>query len=94
MAAPAPRLKTQYEETIRPKLQEEFSYGNVMQIPRLNKISLNLSLKDAIQNVKVLEQAAGELTLIAGQKAIPVDAAGCYVPGGRYSHIASAIMTV
>lgn len=65
-----PRLKTLYLDEVRSKLHEEFQFGNVMQIPRLSKISINLSMKEAIQNVKLLEQAAGELTLIAGQKAV------------------------
>ncbi len=60
----------------------EFSHGNVKRFAEAQKSTLT--------NVEV-EVSPG---LIAGQKAIPVDAAGCYVPGGRYSHIASAIMTV
>jgi large subunit ribosomal protein L5 len=66
----APRLRTMYREDAVPKLLEQFSYDNVMMVPRLEKIVLNLSIKDAIQNVKVLENAAGELSLIAGQRAV------------------------
>jgi large subunit ribosomal protein L5 len=49
---------------------EEFGYPNVMQVPKLTKIVVNVSLKDAIQNVKILEKAADELTQITGQKAV------------------------
>jgi len=65
-----PRIKARYREQVAPRLFEEFGYANVMQVPRLNKIVLNTSIKDAIQNVKVLERAAEELTAIAGQKAV------------------------
>ncbi len=70
MADYIPRLRQRYDDEVVGKLREEFSYGNVMMVPRLEKIVLNLSIKDAIQNVKVLEAAAEELTLIAGQKAV------------------------
>ncbi len=49
---------------------EEFSYRNIMQVPRLVKTTLNMGLGEAIQNIKVLDKAAEELTLIAGQKAL------------------------
>jgi large subunit ribosomal protein L5 len=65
-----PRLRARYDDDVRGKLLEEFQYGNVMQIPRLNKIVLNLSMKDAIQNVKLLETAASEMSTISGQKAV------------------------
>lgn len=65
-----PRLKTRYREEVIGKLLEEFSYGNTMQVPRLNKIVINTSMKDATQNVKLLETACEELTLIAGQRAV------------------------
>jgi large subunit ribosomal protein L5 len=66
----SPRLKLRYREQVAPRLFEEFQYSNVMQVPRLSKIVLNTSIKDATQNVKVLERAAEELTAIAGQKAV------------------------
>ncbi len=66
----APRLRTMYQEDVVSGLMEEFQYSNTMMVPRLQKIVLNLSMKDAIQNVKLLETAADELTLIAGQKAV------------------------
>ena len=65
-----PRLKTLYRDEVVGKLLEEFEYANVMQVPSLEKIVLNTSLKDATQNIKILEAAASELTLIAGQKAV------------------------
>jgi large subunit ribosomal protein L5 len=59
-----------YREEVTAGLLEAFSYKNVMQVPRLNKIVVNTSVKDAIQNVKLLEAAAAEITLVTGQKAI------------------------
>jgi len=65
-----PRLQVKYTDEVRTKLQEEFRYGNVMEIPRLQKVVINVSMKEAIQNVKVLEVAAEELARITGQKAV------------------------
>jgi len=65
-----PRLRLKYDNEARGELLKEFSYPNVMQVPKLTKIVVNVSLKDAIQNVKILEKAADELTLITGQKAV------------------------
>jgi large subunit ribosomal protein L5 len=65
-----PRLRQRYDNEVVGKLREEFAYSNVMMVPKLKKIVLNLSMKDAIQNVKVLETASEELSLIAGQKAV------------------------
>jgi large subunit ribosomal protein L5 len=62
------RSNEQYRTVAVPALQKEFGYGNVMQVPRLEKIVLNTSVKEATQNVKVLETAAEELALITGQK--------------------------
>ena len=67
-----PRLKVKYNETVKQTLLEEFSYANVMMVPRLSKIVLNTSMKDAIQNVKILETGASEITSLAGQKAVIV----------------------
>jgi len=63
------RLKKHYESTVVPALRQEFGYANVMQVPRLEKIVVNTSIKEATQNVKLLETAAEELSLITGQKA-------------------------
>src|SRR5262245_45826486 len=65
-----PRFRKRYDEVVVPRLKQEFAYKNVMQVPRLKKIVLNLSIKDAIQNVKLLETAAEELSLLAGQRAV------------------------
>lgn len=62
------RVKEQYQNQALPALLKEFSYKNVMQVPRLEKIVINTSVKEATQNVKVLETAAEELALITGQK--------------------------
>lgn len=62
------RIKDVYRNNAVPALQKEFAYKNVMQVPRLEKIVLNTSIKEATQNVKVLETAAEELSLITGQK--------------------------
>jgi large subunit ribosomal protein L5 len=63
-------LKTVYESEIIPKLTEQFGYKNIMQVPKLHKIVLNMGLGEAIQNIKVLDSAVQELSLIAGQKPI------------------------
>lgn len=69
-----PRLKILYRDDVVGKLQVRFGYGNVMQIPRLTKIVINTSMKEAIQNAKLLDGAAEELALISGQKAIVLKA--------------------
>ena len=66
----APRLQTLFENEIGPQLMKEFGYTNVMQIPRIKKISVNMGLGEAIQNPKVIESAVEELTTITGQKAV------------------------
>lgn len=63
-----PRMLDVYRQKVVPALQKEFGYKNVMQVPRLEKIVVNTSIKEATQNVKVLETAAEELGLITGQK--------------------------
>ncbi|MEI4471748.1 50S ribosomal protein L5 [Frigidibacter sp. MR17.24] len=65
-----PRFKTLYKETIRAALKEEFSYKNEMMIPKLDKIVLNMGVGEAVKDTKKVKQAAEELTLIAGQKAV------------------------
>jgi large subunit ribosomal protein L5 len=65
-----PRLRQRYQDEVIAKLQGEFNYGNVMEVPKLEKIVINLSIKEAVQNVKLLDSAVEELTLIAGQKAV------------------------
>jgi large subunit ribosomal protein L5 len=65
-----PRLKAQYKDVVLPHLQKEFDYGNVMEVPKLEKIVLNTCLKEAITNMKILESAAEEIGLITGQKPV------------------------
>ena len=65
-----PRLKAAYKATIRAALKEEFSYKNEMQIPRLDKIVLNMGVGEAVKDTKKVKNAQEELTLIAGQKAL------------------------
>ena len=63
-------LKTYYNQEIAPKLVDRFGYKNPMQVPKLNKIVLNMGLGAAIQDIKLLDAAVEELTLIAGQKPV------------------------
>ena len=63
-------LKEQYENQLRAELQQKLAISNVMEIPKIEKIVLNMGLGDAVQNPKVVEKAAEELSLIAGQKAV------------------------
>jgi large subunit ribosomal protein L5 len=65
-----PRIKARYVAEVAAKLKEEFGYTSEMQVPRLNKIVINMGVGDAIQNIKVLDVAVDELTAIAGQKAV------------------------
>ena len=64
----AARLKERYEQEIRPELLERFGYSSVMQVPRLEKITLNMGVGEAKQNTAMLEAAIEQLTVIAGQK--------------------------
>jgi len=64
------RLKDQYKETIVPALMEEFSYKNVMQVPKITKITLNMGLGEAVNDKKIVDNAAADLVRIAGQKPI------------------------
>jgi large subunit ribosomal protein L5 len=64
----APRLKTRYREEIAGKLREEFSYENVMQIPGLTKIVVNMGVGDAARDSKLIEGAIKDLATITGQK--------------------------
>ena len=62
------RLKDKYLTEVAPALKQKFGYTNVMQIPRLEKIVINMGLGDCKDNAKSMEIAVGELTTIAGQK--------------------------
>ncbi|MCC6984016.1 MAG: 50S ribosomal protein L5 [Bauldia sp.] len=64
----APRLKTYYNEVVRPKLIEEFGYKNLHEVPRLDKVVLNMGVGEAVNDSKKVTSALAELALIAGQK--------------------------
>ncbi len=66
-ATTAPRLKTRYREEIAGKLREEFSYENVMQVPGLVKIVVNMGVGDAARDSKLIDGAVRDLTTITGQ---------------------------
>jgi large subunit ribosomal protein L5 len=68
------RLKEHYNTVVRKKLKDEFKYANDMQIPRLEKIVINLGVGEAVADRKKLEAAVKELTLIAGQKPVTTKA--------------------
>ena len=65
-----PRLKALYRDQIRASMQEEFSYKNGMEIPKLEKIVLNMGVGDAVKDTKKVKFAQEDLTAIAGQKAV------------------------
>jgi large subunit ribosomal protein L5 len=69
-AAPLPRMQQRYAETIRPAMQKEFSYKNPMQVPRLEKIVINMGVGEAAGDQKKLDAAVGELALISGQRPV------------------------
>jgi large subunit ribosomal protein L5 len=64
------RLEKVYKEQIVPKLMERFGYKNVMQVPRITKVTLNMGVGEAVGNKKILENALGDMTKIAGQKPV------------------------
>lgn len=63
-----PRLKQRYRDEVVPRLQKEFGIDNVMAVPRIDKVVLNMGVGEAIQNIKVLDDAVDELGAIAGQR--------------------------
>ncbi len=65
-----PRIQKYYEERVVPRLSEQFGYRNAMQVPRLEKIVVNVGLGEGAKNPKLLESIVEELTLIAGQKPV------------------------
>jgi large subunit ribosomal protein L5 len=69
-----PRLKERYRKEVLPKMMQEFSYRNVMQVPRVQKVVLNVGLGEAVQNIKLLDSVQEELSMIAGQRAVPTRA--------------------
>jgi len=65
-----PRLRAEYDRKIKSQLTEKFGYDNVMQVPRLDKVVLNMGIGEAVNDRKKAETAAADLSLIAGQKAV------------------------
>ena len=64
------RLRELYIQEIVPKMMKDFNYDNVMEVPKIQKIVINMGLGEAIQNVKILDSAVDELSTITGQKAV------------------------
>jgi large subunit ribosomal protein L5 len=64
-----PRLKQRYQHEVRPQLKEELGLSSIMQVPRIEKITLNMGVGEAKTNARALDSAMDELTLIAGQRA-------------------------
>jgi large subunit ribosomal protein L5 len=62
--------KEKYQQEVVPALQKKFSYGNIMEVPRLDKVVVNMGLGEAVQNAKILESAAKELEAITGRKPV------------------------
>ena len=69
-----PRLKKKYKEEVVPALMEQFQYSTVMQVPKLAKICINQGIGDATQDKKLVDNALQEMSIIAGQKAVPTRA--------------------
>ena len=67
---PSPRLYDQFKANIVPTMMQEFSYGNTMEVPRLQKIVLNIGVGEALTNGRAMEAASADLAVIAGQKPI------------------------
>jgi large subunit ribosomal protein L5 len=63
-----PRLLERYRDQVVPEMLKEFSYDNVMRVPRIAKVTLNIGMGEALQNAKTLDAATADLTIIAGQK--------------------------
>ena len=70
MANYVPNLKKKYQDEVAPALMQKFGYKSTMQIPRLDKIVINVGCAEAKENVKVLDAVVGDLTKIPGQKAV------------------------
>ena len=68
------RLEKFYKDNVVPKLMKEFGYANVMQVPRITKIALNMGVGEAVGNKKILENAVADMAKIAGQKPVTTKA--------------------
>jgi large subunit ribosomal protein L5 len=66
----APRFKEKYQKEVVVNMMKEFAYENIMEVPKIQKVVLNVGLGEAIQNIKLLDAAQKELSMITGQKAI------------------------
>ncbi len=69
-----PRLQKKYREEVVPALMEQFQYGSIMEVPRLVKISLNQGIGEATQDKKLVDTSINEMSMVAGQKAVPTRA--------------------
>jgi large subunit ribosomal protein L5 len=69
-----PRLKTKYLKEVAPALMQQFNYSSVMQVPRIEKVCINQGIGDATGDKKLVDNAAAELAIIVGQKAVPTKA--------------------
>jgi len=69
-----PRLKDKYKKDVIPQLQEQFNYSSSMQVPKLVKICINQGVGGATADKKLIDSAISEMTMIAGQKAVPTKA--------------------
>ncbi len=67
----SPRLKEKYTSQIVPALQEQFGYKSIMQVPRLTKVVINRGVKGSVADKKLVDQSVEELSIIAGQRAVP-----------------------
>jgi large subunit ribosomal protein L5 len=70
MSEYVPRLRKKYQEEIVPQLMKEFGFKNTMQVPKLQRIVVNMGVGEAVQNAKLIESATEELTLITGRKPV------------------------
>ena len=69
-ARPAPRLKQRYQDQIKDTLRQEFAYGNVMQVPRVSKVIVNMGVGEAARDSKLIDGAVRDLSSITGQKPV------------------------
>ena len=70
VAVPVPRLREYYQSEVVPRMMKEYSYKNHMQVPRVERVVINVGMGEAVQNIKLLESAVAELALITGQKPV------------------------
>jgi large subunit ribosomal protein L5 len=68
------RLQTYYKDNVVPQLMEQLGFGNIMQVPRISKITLNMGVGEAVGDKKVMDRAVGDMTAISGQKPIVTNA--------------------